>query len=639
MCGIAGFVGAFPPDLLGQMNKSLSHRGPDDSGTWYDPDARVGLTHRRLSIIDLSPRGHQPMWDATETVVIVFNGEIFNHRELRQRLQADGFRFRSDSDTEVILNLYLKYGEGVLSRLNGMFAFALWDSRNDSLLVARDGMGVKPLYYAETDAGVIFASELKALLRSPAVERRLDHRAIHHYMTYLWCPAPRTMLESVKKLEPGAAMRIENGRIVRRWSFYELPFNQATVPMPVDEAATLVREQVQLAVDRQMMSDVPVGALLSGGLDSSSVVACAVRGDAGRDLKCFTIGFKDKAFKQESSAEDLPYAQRVAEHLGVDLRTIYVGPEMAEELQRMIYFLDEPQADFAAINTFFICRLAREHGIKVLLSGAGGDDIFTGYRRHQALELQWRWSWLPRVARRSLKQLSSRLPASSASTRRIAKAFSYADLDGDQRLASYFHWIEPHVLDSLYSPQMRERVADLPFSEPLMHSLANVPEDVHELNRMLYLDCKHFLADHNLNYFDKMSMATGVEVRVPLLDPDLVSLAARLPVAYKHRHGQGKWIFKAAMEPLLPREVIYRTKAGFGVPLRHWLRNELRPMVEDTLSADSLARRGLFDYGAVQELLMRDRTGSVDAAYTILSLVCIELWCRMFLDVSTPSTP
>ncbi len=639
MCGIAGFVGDFAPELLGEMNKSLAHRGPDDSGTHFDPAGRLGLTHRRLSIIDLSPRGHQPMWDATGTVVIVFNGEIFNYHEQRRRLEADGHAFKSDADTEVILNLYLKYGEGVLSRLNGMFAFALWDTRDDSLLLARDGIGVKPLYYAETPEGLIFASELKALLHCRSIERRLDHRAIHDYMTYLWCPAPRTMLESVKKLEPGTAMRVEGGRVARRWTFYELPYDQAIVPMPAEEAAELVRDRVQQAVDRQMMSDVPVGALLSGGLDSSSVVACATRGGGGRDIDCFTIGFKDEQFVQEGSAEDLPYAKRVAEHLGVDLHTIYVGPEMAEELQRMIYFLDEPQADFAAINTFFICRLAREHGIKVLLSGAGGDDIFTGYRRHRAMDVEWRWGWLPVFVRRRLKELATRLPPKYASTRRIAKAFSYADRDGDERLASYFHWLEPHILDSLYSDEMRARVAGRDFSAPLLRSLSNVPKDVHELNRMLYVDCKHFLADHNLNYFDKMSMATGVEVRVPLLDPDLISLAASLPVAYKQRRGEGKWIFKLAMESVLPREVIYRPKSGFGVPLRSWLRSELRPMVEDTLSDASVARRGLFDRDGVQRLLAMDRAGSIDAAYTILSMMCIELWCRMFIDVSVPTSP
>jgi len=639
MCGIAGYVGRFDAELLGRMNESLAHRGPDDSGTLTLDDKNLGLTHRRLSIIDLSPRGHQPMWDSTNSVVIVFNGEIFNYREWRDVLEGEGFSFRSDSDTEIILNLYLKYGEGVLGRLNGIFAFALWDTRDDSLLVARDGVGVKPLYYADTDRGFLFSSELKALLQSDHLDRSLDLNAIHHYMTYLWCPAPMTMLKSVKKLEPGHAMIIRDGEVARHWSFYDLPFDQAIVPMPREEAKRQVRSAVQTAVDRQMVSDVPVGALLSGGLDSSSVVACARHSNPDQALDCFTIGFKDAAFQQEGNIEDLPFAKKVANHLGVELRTIYVGPEMADELARMIYYLDEPQADFAAINTYFICKLAREHGIKVLLSGAGGDDIFSGYRRHQALQLERLWSWMPRIARRGLRGAANWLPSNLALTRRVAKAVAYADRDGDERLASYFHWAEPALLDGLYTEEMREAVHGQGFSVPLMESLQRIPEDIEELNRMLYLEGKHFLADHNLNYFDKMSMATGVEVRVPLLDPDLVALAGRLPIQYKHHRGEGKWILKAAMEDLLPNEVIYRPKSGFGVPLRHWLRNELHELLEDTLSEASLKRRGLFEPAAVQRLLEQDRAGMIDAAYTLLSLVCIELWCRMFLDTSVPARP
>lgn len=637
VCGIAGFIGNFPPDLLGEMNKCLAHRGPDDSGEYFDPETHLGLTHRRLSIIDVSARGHQPMWDATDTVCIVFNGEIFNFRELRGQLEADGYAFRSRSDTETVLNLYLKYGDQALERLNGMFAFALWDTRDGSLLVVRDGVGVKPLYYSETPHGLIFASELKALLHCPSVERRLDYRAIHDYLTYLWCPAPRTMLQDVKKLEPGAAMRVTDGRVTSRWNFYVLPFHQPVSAMPVAEASRLVREQIQLSVDRQMMSDVPIGALLSGGLDSSSVVACAAR--SGHSLDCFTIGFRDESYHLEGNVDDLPYAERVARRLGVSLHTICVGPEMAEEFQRMIYSLDEPQADFAAINTFFICRLARERGIKVLLSGAGGDDIFSGYRRHRALLSERYWSWLPMFARKGLRRLSSWLPVSPTIARRVGRAFSYADLDGDERIASYFHWTQPAVLEPLYSEALLEQLRDYPFSAPLMQSLQRIPSHVPKLNRMLYLDCRHFLPDHNLNYFDKMSMATGVEVRVPLLDPDLVSLAARLPVAYKQRGGVGKRIFKTAMEPLLPREVIYRPKSGFGVPVRHWLRSELRPMVDCTLSEASVKRRGIFDPAAVRRLLDLDRSGAVDAAHTLLSLVCIEIWCRMFLDVRIPRSP
>jgi asparagine synthase (glutamine-hydrolysing) len=639
MCGIAGFAGDFQRELLDQMNSSMSHRGPDDSGTLLLQDDRVGLTHRRLSIIDLSSRGHQPMWDSTRQVVISYNGEIYNYQELRAQLESDGFEFRSDSDTEVILNMYLKYGEGVLSRLNGIFAFALWDEKEHALLVARDGFGVKPLYYAETEAGFVFSSEIKALLQCEQVDRELDLNAVHHYMTYLWCPAPRTMLRRVKKLEPGHVMWIHDGRVEKKWSFFDLPLDRAIIPIPRDEAAAQVRDAVQTAVDRQMVSDVPIGALLSGGLDSSSVVACARKSYPDQDFSCFTIGFKDAAFAEEGTGEDLPFAQRVAKHLNVDLKTIYVGPEMADELAHMIYYLDEPQADFAAINTFFICRLARENGIKVLLSGAGGDDIFSGYRRHQALLWERRWSWMPKVARRGLKAATSLLPAKSASGRRVVKAFAYADRDGDERLASYFHWAEPDILLGLYSDAMREKIESKNFSVPLMDSLSRISSDVDSLNRMLYLEGKHFLADHNLNYFDKMSMATGVEVRVPLLDPDLVALAGKLPAGYKHFKGEGKWILKAAMKDLLPKDVIYRTKSGFGVPLRHWLRSELREMVEDTLSRESLESRGLFDHGAVQRLLEADRSGAIDAAYTILSLICIELWCRMFLDSAQPTPP
>lgn len=639
MCGIAGFVGDYPESLLSAMNASLVHRGPDDYGELFDPEKRLGLAHRRLSIIDLSPRGRQPMWDQTGQVAIVFNGEIFNYREQRARLEAAGHGFKSDSDTEVILNLYLRYGEGVFSKLNGMYAFAIWDSRDESLLVARDGVGVKPLYYSESSQGFLFASELKALLQSPDVSRELDHQAIHSYLTYLWCPAPRTMLKSIKKLEPGFALRVKAGRVVKRWCFYDLPFDQAIVPMSEEEAIEEVRSTVQQAVERQMVADVPIGALLSGGLDSSSVVAFARRASSQQKFKCFTIGFKDQSFANEGWAEDLPYAKMVSEHLGVDLETIYVGPEMASEVESMVYHLDEPQADFAPINTYFICKLARDHGIKVLLSGAGGDDIFSGYRRHYALNMEQSWSWMPLFIRRNLRRAARRIPSNSVRMRRLAKAFSYADLDGDSRLSSYFQWIDPSMLSGIYSSDMLSQIDTSGESDPLVQSLSRLPERMSDLNRMLYLDGKHFLADHNLNYFDKMSMATGVEVRVPLLDPDLIALAARLPETYKQKGGLSKWVLKKAMEPILPHDVIYRPKSGFGVPLRVWLNNPLSPLVNDTLSEASLAKRGLFDFQAVRELQRQTQTGAIDATYTILSMLCIELWCRMFLDANPPSRP
>jgi asparagine synthase (glutamine-hydrolysing) len=335
-------------------------------------------------------------------------------------------------------------------------------------------------------------------------------------------------------------------------------------------------------------------------------------------------------------AEDLPYAQRVAKHLDVDLHTIYVGPEMVDELRKMIFYLDEPQADPAPINALFISRLAREHGIKVLLSGAGGDDIFTGYRRHYALMQEPLWAWLPEPLRRGMRMLASRIRPTTEFQRRVSKAFRYADLEGDRRIAAYFHWIAPDQLAPVLSPEIR-RSFEHEEASPVIAALASLPPTVPPLNRMLYLEGKFFLADHNLNYVDKVSMASGVEVRVPLLDPDLVALAARLPPRYKQRGRTGKWVLRRAMEPYLPREVLYRGKTGFGAPLRNWLRQDLQPLVDELLCERSVAARGLFDPAAVQRMIRQDRERRFDASYTIFSMMCIELWCRMFVDRPTPS--
>jgi asparagine synthase (glutamine-hydrolysing) len=635
MCGIAGYCGHFDQALLERMNAAIAHRGPDDSGTFVASEG-VGLAHRRLSIIDLSPRGHQPMTDVTGRVTIIYNGEIYNYQELRRELVEDGYRFQSDCDTEVLLNLYLRDGDKMMSRLNGIFAFALYDARDDSVLLARDGLGVKPLYWAETPRGILFASEIKALLQEPSLDRTLDVRTVWHHLLFLWSPSPLSMLRDVHKLEPGFALRLRDGRIVKQWRFYDLPFDQDFVDWPAEDAVVQVRKYLIQAVERQLVSDVPVGAFLSGGLDSSSVVALAQRALGTERLQCFTIGFKDPRAIEEGMAEDLPYAQRVAKHLDVDLHTIYVGPEMVDELPRMIFCLDEPQADPAPINALFISRLAREHGIKVLLSGAGGDDIFTGYRRHYALMQEPLWSWLPGVVRSGMRTVASRIRPTTELHRRISKAFRYADLEGDQRIAAYFHWIAPEQLASVLSPEVARSFEHMETS-PVPVALAHLPPSVPPLNRMLYLEGKFVLTDHNLNYVDKVSMASGVEVRVPLLDPDLVALAARLPLRYKQRGRTGKWVLRRAMEPYLPREVLYRGKTGFGAPLRNWLRQDLQPLVNELLSPASVAARGLFDVAGVQHMVRQDRERRLDASYTIFSMMCIELWCRMFVDRATPS--
>jgi asparagine synthase (glutamine-hydrolysing) len=632
MCGIGGFNGNFSYDILKKMGVRIAHRGPDSSGVFFSQDHHIGFVHTRLSIIDLSPAGHQPMLNTSGKVAIVFNGEIYNFRELRLELESAGHTFIGHSDTEVLLNLYLQHGESMLQKLNGVFAFAIWDERNGSVFVARDPLGVKPLYYAETSAGVVFSSELKALLVNPEISREIDSYAVFMHLTYLWCPAPHTILSGVKKLPPGCAMVLSGGRIERHWKYYELPYDQKIQAISAEIAADSVAQAVRTAVERQMVADVPVGAFLSGGLDSSAVVAFARQCNPEVRLQCFTIGL-DGAGK-DGFADDLPYAKRVAEHLGVDLHTVYVRSEMAQQLEKMIYHLDEPLADPAALNVLFISQLAREHGIKVLLSGAGGDDIFSGYRRHYALKQERYWSWLPNHARKFLAKSVNLLPVGDPSLRRVRKAFEYAGLDADERLVSYFYWAQPSRLSKLLSASRQAHISARKVAEPLLSALGNIPADSDKLNRMLFLESKFFLADHNLNYTDKMSMATGVEVRVPLLDLDLVSLAARLPVEFKQRGREGKWIFKKAMENYLPNDVIYRPKTGFGVPLRSWLRNkqQLQPLMYELLSDVSITRRGIFDPDSVRDLITQDAKGMVDATYTIFAMMCVELWCRRFID-------
>ncbi len=632
MCGVAGFIGSFDPDLLEAMNRIQALRGPDDAGVWYDPQMGVGMAHRRLSIIDLSPSGHQPMWDVDRRAVICFNGEIYNYRELRAGLEQDGFHFASSSDTEVILNLYLRDGIDCLAGLNGIFVLALWDAQKRKLLLARDGLGVKPLYYAVSRDGFIFASEIKGLMQAPGLNAELDAVALLYYVAYLYAPYPHTPLRSVRKLPPGHAAWVSSRGIEKEWQFYRLPYDQPISKMPADSAAEELREHLDQAVRRQMVADVPVGAFLSGGLDSSSVTAFARKYATNGRLECFTIGFKDESTAAEGMTEDLPYAKRVAEHLGVHLNVVEVGADMADRFEEMIWHLDEPQADPAPLNALYICELARQNGIKVLLSGAGGDDIFSGYRRHFALMQEKYWGWLPKSGRRALRGISSIFPVDTAVGRQLSKAFHYADETPQRRLASYFLWIDPAWLRKLAGERLRDEAVSLDPLAPMLRILDEMPAGTPPLHQMLALDAGYFLTDHNLNYTDKMSMAASVEARVPFLDTDLVAFATRLPPELKQRGTTGKWIFKKAMEPLLPREVIYRPKAGFGAPLRRWLQQDLREYVEDLLSENTLKNRGLFDPQAVRELVALDRAGRIDAAYPIFALICIELWMRLFVN-------
>lgn len=387
--------------------------------------------------------------------------------------------------------------------------------------------------------------------------------------------------------------------------------------------------KLRTAVHSQLVADVPVGAFLSGGLDSSAVVAMAR--ERIPHIRCFTIA--PRGGVDPGTVDDLPYARRVARYLNVPLDVVQIDAnQMADDLERMVVQLDEPLADPAPLNVLYISRFARDHGYKVLLSGAGGDDLFTGYRRHAALRYEYLWRWLPASVRSSIKQWTLNLDQHGALGRRLERLFNGADLEGDRRLVAYFAWASKSGLLELYTPEFRTTLGDQTAEQPMLDFLAPLPTTTAPLDRMLALEQRFFLADHNLNYTDKMSMAVGVEVRVPFLDLDLVEHAAKIPIGLKQRGRVGKWVLKKAMEPYLPKEVIYRPKSGFGAPLRRWMRGELRPLLGDLLSVESLKRRGLFEPAAVQRLIKWNDCGKVDAAYTLLSLLNIEIWCRAYLD-------
>lgn len=627
MCGIAGVYGDCSSSLLSHMLERIAHRGPDNLS--MASATPLHLAHSRLSIIDLSPESNQPLWDATNTVCIAFNGEIYNYQDLRESLVSQGHSFASGGDAEVIANMYLRYGTKSFSMLQGIFAIAIWDARSDELFVVRDPYGVKPLYYTKEETGFFaFASEMKALLAIPDISRSLCYDALLRSIVFLWSPGPETVLKNIHKLEPGHYLRVKDQKLCDKVMYSQSPQympERRAVKKHIDELETCL----QSSVEEELVADVPVGAFLSGGLDSSLIVAMASQ-IYTKPLECFTINSTSDSSQNDGFTDDLPYAKAVAKHLGVSLNVVEAKPDIMKYLSWMIYHLDEPQADPAPLNVSLICKMAREKGIKVLFSGAGGDDVFSGYRRHYAIKLEKYWSWLPQNARRLLKGTTARLPKSNPRLRRLSKMFAYADVSSNERLLSYFYWIRPERVHSLFTEEVKAQLSANPMAS-LLDEVSKLPiKD--PLEQMLYLERKYFLVDHNFNYTDKMSMAHGVEVRVPFLNKRVIECASKIPVKLKQRGRQGKWVLKKVAERYLPKSIIYRSKTGFGAPLRQWLQHDLKAIVDELLGKESLHKRGIFKYEAVQSLIDADREGLEDYSYPIFSLLCIEVWCRIFID-------
>lgn len=638
MCGIAGYLGRYDQGIAARMGELIAHRGPDDSDEFLDESGPVALAHRRLSILDPSPAGHQPMVDSSGRFVICYNGEIYNFPELKRELEDEGQVFRSNCDTEVIVELFARSGPDIFASLNGIFALAIWDRRERTLTLARDGFGVKPLYLAETPTGLAFASEIKAFLALPDLDRTIDRTAVASYLTFLWSPGERTMLTQVRKLPPGTWRRYRSGASepIAQGRFYSIPAPNYQYGLDPESGAQATADELRGAVHRQMLSDVDVGAFLSGGLDSSAIVAFARERAKSGQLQCFTIDYRADSDETGELIPDLPYARKAASHLGVQLHELRVDASMADRFGELAYILDEPTADPAALNSLMISELARSHGIKVLLSGTGGDDLFSGYRRHQSSRLEGVFDAMPASVLSGLSSTVHRLPGSGTGLRRVRKLLANASRPRDLRMTGYFEWLPAEAACSLLADQKGVAAGDV--RAPLLAEIERNRGHSH-LETMLRLDQNFFLIDHNLNYADKTGMAAGVEIRVPFLDHRLVEWAARVPADLKLSGNSTKDVLRRAMEPYLPHDVIYRPKTGFGVPLRSWLKREMRDLLEDVLSPRAVRDRGMFDPAAVEALKASNFDGRVDASYSLLALMMIELWMRRFVDpVPTPAS-
>tara|TARA_Y100001968_G_scaffold280565_1_gene277213 strand:+ start:81405 stop:83372 length:1968 start_codon:yes stop_codon:yes gene_type:complete len=645
MCGIAGLYllndsGLDIKDYISSAISNLSHRGPDDFGIDELINKRLCLGHTRLAIQDLTSSGHQPM--KFDDYTIVFNGEIYNCLELKAKINKNlKVEWFSSSDTEVILKLYQYYSiynldlKDFHNELNGIFSFAIWDAKKSHLLVSRDYLGVKPLYYSIWNNGFAFASEIKALKTLIPEIGQINIKALGRYLSYIYSPGKETPFNNINKFSPGEYMIIRDGKVTKKNNWYKTTNLKHKKYIPsknkYDYKFKDLYEQLERAVHRQMISDAPLGAFLSGGLDSSSIVAIASNKEP--NINCFTIDLKGG--QDEGFVDDIYYAKKVANFFQLNLDVVNISSEdIIKNLSFMVSMLDEPLADPAALNIFFISKLARNKGIKVLLSGTGGDDILTGYRRHQAINIYNYLDYLPFKFRDLIRCKLYNKKINYSFIRRLKHLIDCSCLHGDERLLNHFRWTSREDISRLFLPEYSKQISASNIDKPLIEFLESIPNEIGDLEKMLQLEQNFFLPDHNLLYTDKMSMATGVEVRVPFLDKEFLEYSYQIPLKFKIRDLKTKWPLKKAMEGILPKKVIYRPKTGFGVPLRRWIKNEMKELISDILSAQSLKSRGIFNYKEVHKLLQDNYDDRIDASYTIFSIVCIELWCRNFIDIS-----
>ena len=623
MCGIAGGIGLDNWDES-KILSFIAHRGPDSTGFYKDDHFFLG--HTRLSIQDLSENGNQPMFSADGRYVIIFNGEIYNHLEIREHFKNE-FNFKSTGDTETVLYAFIKYGPDCLKKLNGIFALAIYDIQEKEFFIARDQFGVKPLYLYKDASKFLFSSELKNFLAFD-INKTLEPKALNNYLSFLWSPGELVPFSHVKKLLPGSFLqfKVADFANIKPISYHQIKFNGIYSKLSEELLIGQLNQYLTKAVQRQMLSDVPVGFFLSGGLDSSLIVAIAKKLYPEKKFPCFTIDIGDWSGGSENFANDLFYAKKVAELLDVELNIVKADINILDHFDEMIWHLDEPQADAAPLNVLNIAQLAREKGIKVLLGGAGGDDIFSGYRRHQAVSLEKYFQFIPTGVGRFIKNTINFLPNTSTFVRRLRKIASNLDKSTLQRMSGYFNWLPIEKVHSLFSNEWQEKLKNYNPNLYLEHLSNDIPSDKSLLNQILYWEIKSFLVDHNLNYTDKMAMAVGVEARVPFLDTELVEFSLTIPPALKMKNGEAKYILKKVAERYLPKEIIYRPKTGFGAPVRKWITSDMDEMIKERLSINNI------NHDKVWELIEANKKGEVDASYSIWAILAIDSWITQFVE-------
>jgi asparagine synthase (glutamine-hydrolysing) len=627
MCGIAGFIG-FSKNIhyAEKANEIQKHRGPDSQAVWSNQF--LSFAHQRLSIIDLNNRADQPL--VKNEFVIVYNGEVYNYEELKEKYLAD-INFKTDSDTEVVLEMYKRFGEKALDYFIGMFSFVIYNEKENKIFGARDHFGIKPFYFYNKGNQFAFASELKTLAKLLPHNKKINKKALIASLNYLWIPGNESIFEEFNKLPPAHYF---NFNIATSKINFQRYWNLPTEIIKKSEFETVkeLTSEFEDSIKRHMVADVPVSSFLSGGLDSSMISVAANK--INDNLSTYTIGTSEEDKKIENMPEDEKYAKFLAELNNFDHNEIVINSNITKMLPQMVKSLDEPIGDPAALNTYLICKAARDKGVKVLLSGMGADEIFCGYRRQKALLFSKKYKRLPKLFRILIKNMVDILPVKLFGhglrlVRWSKKFISFAEMPDEMAYRMSYSYYDKNELNQLLK-ENSSQIVDSLYQDHNSLFNSNYNNDV--VNKMCYTDINMFMNGLNLTYTDRSSMAASVEVRVPFIDKKLITKGMSISGEFKFKNNESKYILKKIAEKLLPHKIIYRSKASFGAPIRSWISGDLRSMVDECLSMAQIEKRGVFNYDYIKKIIEDDRKGFVDNAYRIYQLLTIELWFQEFID-------